>query len=458
VTTLACVWILSTSLAPAIYALGPLRIRPEDPITLLMAAIAVWRWRDPLVRHSWSGPPTVLATAVYGLIVVAITALFFSVLGGRVSDEGTFGHDPGLELGKELVRFVQYLLVAIGFGAVPHTAWAPMRRTLACACIALVAIQLLQYANVLGVNEVILRFYGLGSNEHHLDWAQDWAKEDGKWRSGSLMINPNVFASFLQFPFTLFSLLALESVGGARRSSFGWRWARIALSPRAVSSFTALMCAMGLVLTQSRASLAAAIAAVLAGAAVIIVNGRIGVRGVSAAVLGATAAAVLLAGVFGASLGRLGGEQLLLGLTEGSLSEKVELTLPVLQSLTGPHVLFGLGPANATVLDNEIGYVLAWYGAIGFLIYAGLYAALYATARARAHNIYIAASIGGTLTGYFIGAVSNGYLFNVRIFPLFVAMLTVACAAPVQDAVRSVGMARRSDAPNVRQPVSQFAT
>ena len=418
---LACLWIIAASLGPDIpLGEGLLKLRPEDTLTVLMSGLALLKLLTGRVRRNTMHVLFRIVLFACGLGIIATLSLLLQTSsGGNVRiEEGTFGFGQQEELLKEIIRFGKYILVAFAFSQVPRQAWKAVLTVLMASSLIMIGIQVIQYLAAETINPWLIDFYGEG-DPSSVGYAESGYKELGIFRAGSVMNNPNVLGAYLMAPLFLFAMLFFESLNvpskGIRRFRFLW----LAMSGIVWS---------GIFLTQSRTVLLA----ILFGAMVSILSiprsFRPHLNRVSAWVI---VCAVITFSMFGSTTNRYSIEELSRGITEGSLAIKVGLTFLAVREL-GPLIVVGAGPAGARFVDNELGYLITWYGLMGLMLYFVFYHSLYRLISGRIQNVYLRSAFRGILVAYMLGAVGNSFLFNNRVFPVFIALLTVACAETVR--------------------------
>lgn len=415
-------WFLSAAIAPDIEIPTFGRARPEDAIAVLLALMALPR---TLRARGWN-------PILYSLI--ALTAAF-AVLGflgltlapkGALTGSGTFGTNVQGEILKEAVRFAKYIVIAFAFGYAGMRASALALRALGIGCVILVAVQVAQFLRVPGMTTTLMRFYTPSPEWYDYTWGIDM----GQWRSGSLMLNPNVLGGFLVLPLMISLVAVLSRIAQGRKWVKSWM-------------LLLLLCVIaGIFMTQGRTILLGGMMGATAATAYLTWKGRILVRHVTAAMIILGIAAIGLALAFGETVYRFTPKGIAHGFGDASMSVKRDLTLQAIGSLRGPHILFGLGPANSIMVDNELGYVICWYGYLGLLTWLAFYAALILVVLQKVGNVYMRAALLGTLAVYMVGALASSFLINNRVFPVFLAfsvlVTTAAVRVPRRMRVRSV--------------------
>lgn len=113
---------------------------------------------------------------------------------------------------------------------------------------------------------------------------------------------------------------------------------------------------------------------------------------------------------------------------EDTLEKKIGFAASGLEDMHGWQLLVGKGPALAPSTDSELGFMVTWYGALGFLAFLAFYCWLSLLILRRVKDPYLRLAFLGTLMAYLVGSVSNSYFLCSRVFPVFIALLTVACS------------------------------
>jgi hypothetical protein len=415
---LPCLWVVAATFAPDIDVRnGLFRARAEDLVAVAMGLLAVLSLLTGRVRRRTLGVSERLVLCILAFGMLAALSFLVNAAGGTtLSGEGTFGFGREQEAWKELIRWGKYLGVAFAFSQVPPRAWTPVLGTLAACCAITVGIQAVQYVAADTINPWLIDFYAADPNGT-FTYSFAWAKDASTFRSGSVMINPNVFAAFLIAPLFLFVMLLLESyrTGQSDRRQFRWLW--LGMSGIAW---------LGLFFTQSRTALLATIFGMVVSVFLIPRDHRRKISRVGAWALVAVGVSIL---VFARTTSRYSVEGIGNG-ASGSLSEKIVLNRTQIQAL-GPMIIVGAGPGGGRQVDNELGYVVVWYGLIGFLAYLLFYRSLYHMISRRIANVYVRAAFTGILAAYLFGAIGGSFMLNNRVFPVFLALLTLACAGAV---------------------------
>jgi hypothetical protein len=160
-------------------------------------------------------------------------------------------------------------------------------------------------------------------------------------------------------------------------------------------------------------------------------------RKISRLIIGAITISIIFSAIFANSTDRYTLEGLARGVMEESFKTKLTLTFDSIHEL-GDLIVIGAGPAGAERVDNEFGYILTWYGFIGLLTYIIFYAALYTHISQRIKNIYQRAAFRGILSTYLIGSLGATFLLNNRVFPIFIALLSLSCAKSIPISARPI--------------------
>ena len=413
---LACLWFFLASFAPDVSLIGPLKARPEDIVTVLLAGLLLFPiMLSGRIRRTVMGLPFRVMLAGFAFGLIGLFAILVSIMSGmNLPSEGTFGHSLRLEILKEFVRFVKYAVVALAFANVPSRAWKPVLATLAFCCVVIVGIQILQYLGVSGLSEWVKETYKI---DQLSNWSSRGAQNIGSWRSGSVMVQPNVMGAYLILPQLLFLMLFFRSYESVSHEVKRYRLLWLCLS---------CTVSVGIFMTQSQTALFATTFGALVGFLYIPRKVR---RKLYRNILLIVIVIVVVGSMFGSSMSKFTPKQILRNFNS-SLGTKVHLTSVATEQL-GLQIIVGAGPSNGIFVDNEFGYIITWYGIAGLVVYYMFYGALYCFAIRRIANIYVRAAFVGTIAAYIIGAVANSFLLCNRVFPVFIALLTLACTETI---------------------------
>lgn len=444
---LACLWICLASLAPDVSLAGPFKVRPEDIVTVILAGLLLFPiMLSGRIRRTVIGLPFSVMLAGFAFGLIGLFAILVSIMSGmNLPSEGTFGHSLQLEILKEFVRFVKYAVVALAFANVPFRAWKPVLATLAFCCVVIVGIQILQYLGVSGLSEWVKETYKI---DQLSNWSSRGAQNTGSWRSGSVMVQPNVMGAYLILPQLLFLMLFFQLYKSFSHEAKRYRFLWLCLS---------CIVFAGIFMTQSHTAMLAMLFGAMVGFLHIPRKVR---KKLYRKILLIVIVVVVLGTIFGGSMSKFTPKQIVRNFTS-SLGKKVHLTSAATEQL-GLQIIVGAGASNGVFVDNEFGYIITWYGIAGLVVYYMFYGALYCFAIRRIKNIYVRAAFVGTIAAYVIGAIANSFLLCNRVFPVFIALLTLACAetisarqsksvsdgSPLRENSKSVGLiGRKYDLP-----------
>jgi hypothetical protein len=109
-----------------------------------------------------------------------------------------------------------------------------------------------------------------------------------------------------------------------------------------------------------------------------------------------------------------------------SMGIKTKLTYDAIAELEVWKLVTGEGPAQSAMVDNEFGYMLLWYGFVGLIAYYIFYFVLYKVIVLQIDNVILRAAFTGMLIAYILLALSNSVFLNIRVFPIFAALLAIA--------------------------------
>ena len=416
---LACVWVASASVAPDVLSFGPVRLRFEDLVAAVMALVLFARMVRCGVRRGSLG---VVQRVVYiscGFGIMGLLALSITYAGGiPFAETGTQSFRLIDEVLKEYVRFGKYTVVALVFGGITFRGWKPIMAIFVACCIAIVAIQVMQFMGIGGVAGWVENTYNYDASSSEV--SQEGAREAGYWKSGSVMVQPNVLGMFLVLPQLLFVMMFLRSrdrrTAPPRPHSLFW-------------FFVSCLMWFGIFMTQSLTAAVATIFGLCVASLFIPWPSRIRLYTALLVLLTLIVLAVIL--VFGGALTKFSSAGVERGLTEGSLGIKIANTMAALDQL-GVRVVVGAGPANTLIMaDTEIGYITIWYGVIGLCMLLVFYKSLCCLMWVRIKDVYTRAAFLGTVAAFLPGAVGASCFVNNRVFPVFIALLSAACSAEI---------------------------
>ncbi|OGU62713.1 MAG: hypothetical protein A2V66_12360 [Ignavibacteria bacterium RBG_13_36_8] len=425
-TFLACLWIVAASLGPDSTFLGIIKIRPEDIITIIMSIIVIFKMHGHKVNfYSFQLTFKIILFSI-SLCIISILSAYIHSLSQEiityVEGAGTFGYPKNLEIMKEIIRFVKYILVAFAFSQVSEGSWKYVLNSIIISCFIMIGIQLFQFIMPDVINLTIKEIFVEGNvadNEDILIYSGESARETREFRTGSIMINPNVFGAYLIAPLFIVTMKYFEYLNSPflkdRKNRLVWL---------SISCITIL----GLFLTQSRTMLISIVLAMITTLMFVPHTFR---RKISRFIIVVIIISTIFTVIFSDFTYRYSLDGLEKGLMQESFNKKVDWTLDAINSL-GYLIVIGTGPAGAAFVDNEFGLILLWYGLIGYLMYLIFYYSLYAHVSRRIKNIYQRAAFRGILIAYLIGSVGASFFFNNRVFPVFIALLSLACAKSVQ--------------------------
>lgn len=435
-TALACVWILLAGTAPNVGRLGPISVRPEDIVVLVM----LWPALVRLVQRGRLRAGAVLAAITllscsFGILGLA-AVLSTSLSANGLPNTGTFGYDSTWEILKEAIRFAKYIVVIIAFGTVPRQGWKPIRLALATGCMVLVLVQVAQYAGVTILNDWIAATYAVRQADGVTQLGNATSGHYG-WRSGSLMLNPNILGAYLTAPLFVFAMSFAKLVAGSTRPRsreyMGW-------------GGVSLVTALGVFLTQSRTSVITAVVGLILCGVLTSRLVRLRLAPLIPAIVVGLLAVIVLGWTFRDSMNRMwytwnppAGSDV-----GDSLQIKAHLVLKGIDDLQGREVLFGKGPAMAPPTDSELGYIVTWYGFLGLLVYIAYYCGLLAICLKYIRDPSIRIAVMATLTAYAMGALTNSFLLSNMAYPTFLALFTVATKLPHSEANVQIGQCHRS--------------
>jgi len=415
-TILACIWLLLACFGWEMKGSSPVSFRPEDLFLIAMFVPIIIR--NLLIADRFWSPGLLLIIIFVYLFLISISALaillnmLFNV---NMALMGTSGYSAGSEMFRELLRGLKYILVVYVFTSLRMNLTATVINMLVICCLGVIFIQVLQYMQVPGLNEAIGLIYGNGEEEFFIGYATDWAKELGSFRAGSVFGNPNVLGVFLTMPFILMLMISIRSLKDTSASVIK------KLSLICVTCFLF----MGIFLAQSRSSLISCFVGIVAS---FVSMKRYGLIRTSSIVTGLSGLIVLMALfviLFSGSTNRYT-SKMVDGFGSDSMGTKKELTMDEVGGLKSWQVFVGKGPASSKHLDSELGHLLVWYGILGLVGYYLFYFLLYKEILNNISDGYIGSGMIGVLVAYLIVGIASSAFLNIRIFPVFLAVMSIA--------------------------------
>jgi hypothetical protein len=403
-------------LLPRAFSAGGPAVRYEDFILLVMVGLALARISvGERLNDDAMHMLRALAVLVGGFALCAILSTVTSDPYDTSGDKGTFGYGRAVEGIKEMARLLKYLLVVIGFSTLEARSWRYVVGATFFVCVVLVTVQILQYLGIPGLNEWVSRTYMEEETNIHVSLSDVRMLDFGEWRSGSLLVNPNDLGSFLMLPFFLFVGLSVQSRAEIRRLS--------KLSPT-FWMVAAFVTSTGILLTQSRAAILSSLFMVFVFSVKLRKRkGQSAKIGMMLVLVGLIAIVTWILTSIG-SFQRASPSAVLEGFASGSIRQKMEWTILTLSRMDALQVVFGIGPSTTFTVDNELGYVVAWYGAVGMFLYVLFMRALYLTPRRLSSDQTLAAILETALVACLLTGTSGAFLLNNRIFPFYLALMT----------------------------------
>lgn len=409
-------WFVSACLAPDIKGYFAIPVRAEDVILLAMLALTLLQIIISSDRCYIPRLLVIISSFILFLGCLSLAVLFFYMLFNvALPDTGTGGHSAFAEVSKEYLRLIKYILIVFVFSFLKFDAWHTLVKTLLICCVVIIIIQFLQYLRVPGVNETIVLVYGGEYGMAFVGYGADWAAEYGAFRAGSIFGSANVAGSFLILPFILILMLTIK------RFVTGF----YSYGQKAISVFMLFFIFMGIFLSQCRTAIIAITMGVLTSLVCIRKYIRLKQSAVFIMMFSMIATVLMLAFIFSDHMNKFG-SKFRDGFGHESLGRKHELILEETADFSYTQLFFGKGPGLAPRVDSEIGHLLTWYGFLGLIGYFIFYLGVFQAARSGIEDDYIRSAFLGIIVAFVIGAVPASFFLNIRVFPIFLAMLSVA--------------------------------
>lgn len=416
---LGCLWMMLAALGPNLRSFGALNLRPEDLLTLLMLGLGLLQGvaRGSLAMQSRRLLRLILWVGFLFACVGAFALLATSLFGGGTA-EGAFGYGTLAEAAKEAVRWLKFAGVVLAFGFISRRGLRPALTVIILSSLIMVALQLAQYAGVRPISDWLRAIYVTSPTDVILAASSlPTYRSIGQWRSGSVMVNPNVMAAYLVLPMLILWVRLVLTT----RTPFG----KVARDTLPVI-FALSMLGVGLILTQSKAGLLMAAFGGLLCVWWLLRLGRINGSGAFRLLVAGGLLLALVFAVAGSRLGRINLSGGAVGLGQISIGTKADLTLSTLAAFRPWQVLIGLGPGNVGQIDNELGYFVGWYGLLGLVIYGLLIWRLYRLCAFRTHDALAGIALRAVLLTYVVASIAGSYVLNNRVFPTYLAVLALA--------------------------------
>ena len=400
-------WILLAALAPDLP--GGL-LRPDDFVLVALAlpvalrATRTWRLQAPM-----------------RLLAVLVALLGLAVLSSLGSALAGYGLPDRLP--KEVFRVFKYLTLVVVFASVQRREIMSVIRALFLATVLVVGIQLMQLRDVFDINHFMGAYYGRTDRFEELAYM---VRTRGiASRPASTFVNPNVLAHFLTVSLILAAILFV----GRHRYQPG----HANIGPWLVAAVL-LLCAVSLVLAQSRTAFAAL---AVAGTVVVVRTTGRGIPG-SFVVMGLGLGGLVLAFAFTFDSSRLFDLLLTSGVGDSSFEQKISRLVGSIQIALGTDLwqaIIGHGPndrfaehADYIPADSEYGYVMLWYGILGLLTYMVLIFAMLHVARSSHGGLVLRTAVVGLVSAMLVFGFTETTLINNRVFPFFLLIIGLAHA------------------------------
>lgn len=418
-SVLTVLWFVMACMAWDVRSSFNINLRPEDIVLLVMAGLILQKNLFGARIFCFSKLLLVVISFAIFLICLSFIAYLLNVIfDSSQSTLGTFGLSVTTEMLKEYMRMFKYIMIVFVFSNIDKNVFKLSMITVAACCAVIIIIQLLQYAQVEGVNELLCLLYGEGDDYFagRVSATNKGAIDLGLFRSGSIFGNPNVMGGFLVAPGIILTMQTVRALKVHEQS----------IVRRACLLAITCFIWMGVFMTQSRTALIACIAAFLVG----IVSARryfnLKMKDFIAGMGAIIVLLVIMLSIFSGKMTRYTSDYNSKEIGGGSMSSKIEWTINDIADLEIWQLLIGRGPAQSGMVDNEIGYMIIWYGFMGFIAYLSFFFILYKVVINRIADVDVRAAFVGMLAAYALLAVSSSVFLNIKIFPVFMALLAVA--------------------------------
>ncbi len=412
-------WFLLACLSPDIRGSFPISFRLEDLILLIMSILLLMQ--HVFRKNNFYVSKLLIISIFFLLFLICLSsislllAMFFDV---DVPSAGYSGGAASVDMLKEFLRYSKYILIIFVFSRIRLDIQHNVIVVLTVCCFFIIAIQIMQYMQVPGLNAMIILIYG-ADDEKFVSYATDWAIELGQFRSGSIFGNPNVLGAFLITPFILLFMLTAESL----------KTNSISLTKRTLLFSMTCFVSLGLFLAQSRSALLACVAGVFVS--LIVVRRYVNLRLLSIVKFGLIAFFLFgtLLAIFSDSMNRYTLTRLEAGFGAESMGVKNDLIFVEIGDLNNWQLIVGKGPALSNMLDSELGYIISWYGLAGLVGYYLFFYLIYREVKYRIKNCYVKSAFVGIIIAYLLLGIPSSGLLNIRVFPMFLALLSLAIAS-----------------------------
>jgi len=403
-TLLAYIWFVLAVLAPSV-SLHNLTIRPEDYILLLLLFFVILKKILTLK----------LGICLLDLLIIASLFSFIVLLLFSSSYNLIFYNAFSLELFlKELFRFTKYILVYIAFSQFTLDYFYRFGNLILICTNLTIFIQLSQIFDLFNINNFIRNFYALEATPF-LGYTSYSLLSVGLFRGGSVFLNYNVFGNFLLIPlsYVLLRIMSYKDFNSKTKNFF-----------KILSySFQLLLILIGILLTQSRTAFLSAVSILVT--LYFIMKKRIERKyliGISV---------FILIGIFIIStlfnLKRVFMIMEAFTESEGSGFIKYDLLKKVIGEMSLGNFFIGHGLGQFFQVDFEYGYLIYFYGIVGLILY--IFFMLLTIKLLSTYNTYESFFFISLIISFLIFGLGATSFLNVRVFPIFLALLSTYTAS-----------------------------
>lgn len=339
------------------------------------------------------------------LSILALTAItFLLAMFPSFSDLA-----DGSVSGKEICRLIIYTIIAecLMVIRVDLKAYIKIWRVL---LIFIVAIAVIQYTKIFDVTAVLKSIYG-----DSIQYQNTTAADLASFRSGSVFVNPNVFACFLVAMLGSYLFILQQTKENLIRKLI-----------------TFILLGIGFILSGSRTGFVLGIAIIIAYMVVGSKRNRRRLFGNLVLLLGGLVLLAVVASLMGyielSDIFSLRIFQVKAG-TGNSIKIKLGIFAALISDMNGMNLIFGYGPfnyaANSNLLvDFDFGYFATYFGFCGMVVYLFLLHAIYRwgdrslCGRRFLNLVFLIIAVLFGLTA--------GVYFNLRIFSIYMLVFMPA--------------------------------
>ncbi len=408
---LSVLYVLALGFAPPADIIGPKAIQYYDMILLAMVLVVILMGPQPREGNGKPGFPFwgMIVVGGYLFLLIVLTTALFSGL--RTGDLGT--------VYKEITRVLMYILVAFAFAHIAEPAHQKsVRNAVVLSGLILSALILIERFGSVASTRAIVSFYGGSHVDLHFLGMLHGKARGGNPSLGGSFANHNVAASFLLIPFGL--VLGRLVSPWQDVVSFWQRW---------WMALMAIVMAVALFFTQSRAGFMGGTAVVLVAGMLSPVNRKWKARFFAFALL--VLVAFFLVQLLSLPVApNLAGGHIPRSLKisrafthkRGSMVIRYSNLWTGMGQISHEGAFWGLGPGRGIQADFELGYAFIWYGPEGLLLYIVMWLMFLLPVWRAPAGFYDRRALVLVITSLVVTAFSHTNFFSTRIFPLFLAL------------------------------------